>query len=63
MRAVHVGIGHDDDAVVAGLGGVEGGLILARADAGADGGDEGADFLVVEHLDRKSTRLNSSHRP
>ena len=50
MRAVHVGIGHDDDFVVAELFQVEGAFALAVADAGADGGDHGADFGVLEHL-------------
>ena len=51
VRAVHVGVGHDDDLVVARLVGVEAADgFVALADAGADGGDEGADFLVVEDL-------------
>jgi len=45
-----VGVGHDDNLVVPGLLAVEGGLVLAGADAGADRSDEGADFLVVEDL-------------
>ena len=57
MRAVHVGIGHDDDAAVAQLRDVEGRFVLAvaafvfrLADAGADGGDHRLDFGVLEHL-------------
>jgi len=50
VGAVHIGVGHDDDAVVAGLGGVEGGLVLARADASADGGDEGAVSSLLRTL-------------
>ena len=45
VRAVDVGVGHDDDAVIAKLLQVE-----AVADAGAQGGDEGADLLVAQHL-------------
>ena len=43
VRAVDVGIGHDDDLVVAALG-----EVLVFADAGADGGDHAADFVVGE---------------
>ena len=50
VRAVHVGIGHDDDLVVAQLLEVEGAFAFAVADAGADGGDHGADFVVLKHL-------------
>ena len=50
VRAVHVGVGHDDHLVVARLLHVEGALALGVADAGADGRYEGADFLVGEHL-------------
>ena len=46
MRAVHVRVGHDDDLGVAELGDVE----IVLADAGAERGDEGADFFVAEHL-------------
>src|SRR5437879_1769242 len=46
MRAVHVGIRHEDDLVVAELGEVE----LLGADAGAQGRDEEPDLLVREHL-------------
>ncbi len=45
VRAVDVGVGHDDDLVVARLLDVE--LV---ADAGADGADHGEDLLVGEHL-------------
>ena len=40
VLAVHVGVRHDDDAVVAELGGVE-----FRIDAGAERGDQDADLL------------------
>ncbi len=57
VRAVHVGIGHDDDAVVAKLVHVEivravlAGAVGARlADAGAQGGDERQDFVGGEQL-------------
>ena len=50
VGAVHVGIRHDDDLVVAGLLHVEGALALGVADARADGRDEGADLLVREYL-------------
>src|SRR5690606_21469737 len=50
VRAVDVGVGHDDDLVVAGLVDVEAALALGVADAGAEGGDERADFLVGEYL-------------
>ena len=46
MGAVHVGIGHDDDPVVAELGNIE----VVLADAGPHGGDQGADLLGGEHL-------------
>ena len=46
VRAVHVGVGHEDDLAVADLGGVE----VVFADAAAERGDHGADFLVAEHL-------------
>ena len=45
MRAVDVGVGHDDDLVVARLLDVE-----LLADAGADGADHRQDLLVLEHL-------------
>ena len=51
MGAVHVGVRHDDDLVIAGLGGVEAADgFVALADAGAARGDEGPDFLVGEDL-------------
>src|SRR4029079_14239834 len=43
VRAVDVGIGHDDDAAVTALG-----EVLVFADASADGTDHAADFLVGE---------------
>ena len=43
MRAIDVGVGHDDDLVVAALG-----QIGFFADAGADGRDHAADFFVRE---------------
>lgn len=46
MRAVHVGVGHDDNLVVPQL--VVIGVLLA--DARAHRGDERLDFLVGEHL-------------
>ena len=46
VRAVHVGVGHENDFAVADLGGVE----VLFADAAAERGDHGADFLVAEHL-------------
>ena len=46
VGAVHVRVGHDDDAVVAQLVGVE----LFLADAAAERGDERAHFLRREHL-------------
>ena len=45
MLAVDVGIGQDDDLAVA-----QPGDVLGVADVDADGGDEIADFLVVEEL-------------
>ncbi len=45
VRAVHVGVGHDDDLVVARLRDVE--LV---AEAGADRADHGEDLVVGEHL-------------
>ena len=50
VRAVHVGIGHDDDLVIAQLFEIERAFALAVADAGADGGDHRADFVVLKHL-------------
>ena len=45
VRAVDVGVGHDDDLVVAQLAEVE-----VVADAGAQGGDQRADLLAAQHL-------------
>ena len=45
MRAVHVGIGHDDDLVVAQLLDIK----LIPANAGAQCGDQVADFLTGQH--------------
>ncbi len=46
VRAVDVGVGHEDDLAVAKLGGVE----VVLADAAAERGDHGADFFVAQHL-------------
>ena len=46
VRAVHVGVGHDDDAVIAELRQVE----VFGADAGAERGDDGADLGRAQHL-------------
>ncbi len=46
VRAVDVGVGHEDELAVAQLGGVE----VVLADAAAERRDHGADFLVAEHL-------------
>ena len=45
MAAVHIGIGHDDDAVVAQLGDV-----VLGADARAERGDQGGDLLRRDQL-------------
>ena len=45
-RTVHVGVGHENDFVVAELAGVE----IVLADAGAERGDNGANFLVAQHF-------------
>ena len=50
MRAVHVGIRHDDYFVVAQLLNVERPLALAGADAGADRRNHCADLSVLQHL-------------
>ncbi len=47
VRAVNVGVRHDDDLAVAQLGQFE---VFAFADAGADGGDHSPDFFVAQHL-------------
>ena len=50
MRAVDVGVRHDDDAVVAQLADIEAALFrLAPPDAGAHRGDERADFGRAQH--------------
>ena len=46
MRSVHIGVRHDDDAVVAELGDVE----VAGSDARAEGGNHQPDFFGGEHL-------------
>ena len=46
MRAVDVGVRHDDDLVIAQLVGVE----FVMADAGAERGDQRADLLRAQHL-------------
>src|SRR5271165_4703365 len=46
VRAVHVGVGHEDNFAVAQLRNIE----IVFADAGAERRDHGADFLVAEHL-------------
>ncbi|KAF5038800.1 hypothetical protein DSECCO2_550550 [anaerobic digester metagenome] len=46
VRPVHVGIGHDDDLVVAQTRKVH----VVLADAGTHGRDESLDLLVLEHL-------------
>ena len=46
VGAVHVGVGHDDDLVVTQFGGVE----IFLPNAGAERGDERADFFVAQHL-------------
>ena len=46
MRAVDVGVGHDDDLVIAQLVEVE----VVAPDAGAERGDQRADLLARQHL-------------
>ena len=46
VAAVDVGVGHENDFVVAELAGVE----IVFADAGAERGDDGANFFVAEHF-------------
>ena len=46
VGAVDVGIGHDDDAVIAQLIGV----VIVLADAGAERGDQRSDFLAADDL-------------
>ena len=50
VRAVHIGVGHDDDAAVAETGEVERALLVAGSNASADGSDERLDFGVLKHL-------------
>ncbi len=52
MFAVHVGVRHDDDAVVAQLRDVE----IVAADAGAERGDQRADFLASDSILSKRAR-------
>ena len=49
VRAVHIGVRHDDDLVVAQPVQVERALPLAIADARADGRDHRPDFVVLKH--------------
>ena len=46
VRAIHVGIGHDDDAVVTQFIGIK----LFLADAGAQRGNQSGDFLAGQHF-------------
>src|SRR5207248_10953320 len=46
VRAINVGIGHENDVAVAQLGRIK----IFLADAGAERGDHGADLFVTEHL-------------
>ena len=46
VAAVDVGVGHDDDLAVADLRGIK----IVFGDAGAERRDDGADFLVAQHL-------------
>jgi uncharacterized membrane protein len=48
VRAVHVGVGHDDDAVVAQLVDVE--VVAVPADAGAQRGDQRDDLSLLSSL-------------
>ena len=50
VRAVHIGIRHQDDLVVAGLAQVKRTLALPVADAGADGGDDVLNGLAAQRL-------------
>ena len=50
VRAVHVGVGHDGDGVVAQLGEVDVALAADHPDAGPHGRNQGLDFLVGQHL-------------
>ena len=46
VAAVHVGVGHQNNFVIAQFGGVK----IVLADAGAESGDDCADFFVAEHF-------------
>src|SRR6201998_2080981 len=46
VRAVDVGVGHQNDFVIAEFAGVE----IVLADAGTQRGDDGADFFVAQHF-------------
>ena len=46
MRPIHVGVGHDDNLAIAEFGEVE----IVLADARSQRGDQGANFLVPQHL-------------
>lgn len=48
VAAIHVGVGHDDDLVVAGFANVKAAFVGTITDAGADGGDHGLDFFVLQ---------------
>ncbi len=50
VRAIDVRIGHNDDLVVAETFEIERALAFAVTDAGADRGDHGANFVILEHL-------------
>ena len=50
VRTIHIGVRHDDDFVVAQFFDVKRAFTLAIADAGADGGDHRADFIVLQHF-------------
>ncbi len=50
VRTVDVGVGHQDDLVVADALDVEMSLVAGALDAGADGGDHRPDLVVLERL-------------
>ena len=50
VGSVDIGVGHDDDLVVAEILDLEGPLALPGSDSGADGGDHRPDFVVLQHL-------------
>ena len=54
VRAVDVGVGHDDDAVVAQLGDVEVVAAGALADAGAERGDQRQDLVARDAASRSA---------